>query len=398
MVRAGLSVDAVGRRDVPLFPDVAALSSSRRSVGTRCAFRDPLLRELARSRPVRRLRRIGFLGALDRIKSRNWHNRYDHSVAVARLALLYARNRGLSRHDTRVLAAAGLLHDVGHGPLSHTLEPIFKRRFGITHHKAGVEIIRGNSPLGGAIPSALARHRLDPDEIIAMIEGTHPGRYAFLFSSPINLDTIEGVTRCHSFFLRPKPEVPSAARIVQAMSKAGAFPTRILDSFWQLKHDMYNSAIHHRRGLLYDGLAQAVVTEDIDDFAPSDFLKEEAQLRRSKGRLFTLLDGARQSPGTLRRELSRPILSYEVDAPKRTFFRNTSVPLKTSADLFFRYGQKKTFRYVPLIDLIPTEDPTDCRYRIVQGEFSMLARSAPTAALGSCAPPHTSDSATIRAS
>ena len=60
--------------------------------------------------------------------------------------------------------------------LSHTLEPIFKRRFGITHHKAGVEIIRGDSPLGRAIPRALARHRLDPDEIIAMVEGTHPGR------------------------------------------------------------------------------------------------------------------------------------------------------------------------------------------------------------------------------
>ena len=32
---------------------------------------DALLRQLTRSRPVQRLRRIGFLGAIDRIKSRS---------------------------------------------------------------------------------------------------------------------------------------------------------------------------------------------------------------------------------------------------------------------------------------------------------------------------------------
>ena len=398
MVSSGLSVDTAGGRGLPLFPDMAAPSSFRRPMNTRYAFEDPLLRELTRSRPVQRLTRIGFLGAVDRIQSRNWHTRHDHSVGVARLALLYAKNRGLSRHDTRVLAVAGLLHDVGHGPLSHTLEPIFKRQFGITHHKAGFEIIRGESSLGREILKALTRHRLDPDEIIAMIDGTHRGRHAFLFSSPINLDTIDGVTRCRSFFLRTRPDVQSAERIVQTMSETDTPPIRTLDSFWQLKHQMYNSAIHNRLGLLYDGLAQAVVTQDIDDFVPSDFLRDEEQLRRGKRRLFTLLDRARRSPRTLRRELSQPILSHEVDVPRRTFFCNTSVALKTSADLIFRYGQNKTCHNIPLIDLIPTGDPTNCSYQIVQGEFSMLARSAPTAASRRCARPLGADSATTRAS
>ena len=135
MASTARSGDAAGRGSLPLFPDMEAASPFRRPVDTRSLFQDPLLRQLIGSRPVQRLRRIGFLGAVDRIQSRNWYTRHDHSVGVARLALLYAKSRSLSQHDTRVLAVAGLLHDVGHGPLSHTLEPIFKDRFGISHHK-----------------------------------------------------------------------------------------------------------------------------------------------------------------------------------------------------------------------------------------------------------------------
>ena len=398
MASTGMSMDPGGGCGLPLFPDMRAPFPFGRRVCTQSLFEDPLLQELTGSRPVQRLRRIGFLGAVDRIQPRNRHNRHDHSVGVARLALLYARNQNLSRHDTRLLAVAGLLHDVGHGPLSHTLEPIFKNRFGISHHKAGFEIIRGESSLGREIPEVLARHGLDPDEVNAMIDGTHHGRHAFLFASPINLDTIEGVTRCRSFFLGKKPDGAYAARIVREISETDTLPTRTLDSFWQLKHQMYNSAIHHSIGLRYDGLAQAVVTQDIDDYAPSDFLKDEKQLRRGKRRLFKLLDCVRRSPGTLRKRLPDSILSHEVDAPIRRFHCKTSVELKKSTDLGFRYVQTKTFRRVPIDHLFPPENPTNCHYRIRQGEFSMSARSAPRATSKRCAKPLGPSSGTKRSS
>ena len=369
MASEGLAANADGGSGLPLFPDIEASSSFGRPVGTPSLFEDPLLQALIGSRPVQRLRRIGFLGAVDRIQSRNRHNRHDHSVAVARLALLYARSQNLSLHDTRVLAVAGLLHDVGHGPLSHTLEPIFKSRFGISHHKAGFEIIRGESPLGQEIPEVLTRHGIDPDEVNAMIDGTHHGRHAFVFSSPINFDTLEGVTRCRAFFLRTKLEIISAGGIVRAIADADTLPTQALDSFWLLKHQMYNLAIHHPVGLLYDGLAQAVVTQDVDGVAPSDFIKDEEQLRRSKRILFKFLDWARRSPGTLRKKIPDSILSHEIDAPTRTFSCNTSVELKRSTDLHLRYIQKATFRRVTINDLLPEEDPTHCRYPMMQGEF-----------------------------
>lgn len=383
---------------LPLPLDMEVPSPLGRPGATRSLFEDTLLRQLIRSRPVQRLKRIGFLGAIDRIKPRFWHNRYDHSLGVARLALLYANSRNLSRHDTRVLAAAGLLHDVGHGPLSHTLEPIFQERFGISHHQAGVRIIRGESALGREIPEVLACHGLDLDEVNAMIGGTHNGRHAFLFSSPINLDTIEGVTRCFSFFERRTPRAMSATRIVRKIAETGGPPIRTLDFFWWLKDQMYKSLIHNPARLVYDGLAQAVVTQDIDDFEPSDFLKDERQLRRSKQRLFTLLDHARRSLGKLREALPDSILSYEVVVPTRIFVRKASFKPKKLADLGCRYSQNKTFRRVPVGSLLLSRDSTKCRYPIPQEQFSLIARPDPRTTSPRHVTPLASSSVTPRSS
>ena len=380
-----LTADFDRGRGPSLFPHVEALPPFGRLVDASSLLDDPLLRGLIESRPVQRLRRIGFFGAIDRMQSRNRHNRYDHSVGVARLALLYARKRQLSQRDTRLLAVAGLLHDVGHGPLSHTLEPVFNSRFGISHHDAGFQIIRGESPLGREIPEALARHGLDPDEVISMIEGTHHGRHAFLFSSPINLDTIEGITRCRSFFLERRSVVVSAEAIVHAIAESDTLPTQVLDSFWLLKDQMYNFVIHHRMGLVYDGLAQAMVAQGIDGFKPSDFLKDEEQLRRSKRRLFDILDRARDSPATLRKALPASILSHEITAPTRRFECNTLIELKGSIDLVARYVQAKTLRRVPIDDLLPAENPTKWPYHVIQEEFSMSASTAPIGASRPCA-------------
>ena len=147
---------------------------------------------------------------------------------------------------------------------------------------------------------------------------------------------------------------------MRAVSTADTPPTQTLDSFWKLKHHIYNLAIHHPSGLLYDGLAQAVATQDIDGFVPSDFLKDETQLRRSKPRLFKLLDRARRSPGTLRQTLPDTILGHEINAPRRTFFCNTAIELKRPTDLVCRYQQSTTFRRVLIEGLLPVEDSGNC--------------------------------------
>lgn len=83
------------------------------------------------TRPFLRLERIQQLGFVSRIWPGARHTRYEHSLGVfhlARLALehLRAQPNGtpISDTDARTLAAAALLHDVGHYPFSHAIEEL----------------------------------------------------------------------------------------------------------------------------------------------------------------------------------------------------------------------------------------------------------------------------------
>lgn len=76
-----------------------------------------------------RLERIQQLGFVSKIWPGARHTRFEHSLGVlhlARLALehLRAANAWITDEDARTLAAAALLHDIGHYPFSHAIEEL----------------------------------------------------------------------------------------------------------------------------------------------------------------------------------------------------------------------------------------------------------------------------------
>jgi uncharacterized protein len=349
-----------GSKQLPLFANLPSYPALLMDA-SEAVFADPFLAEIAQSRPMQRLRDIGFLGALDYIKSpsgsdthRRRHNRYDHSLGVAELALLYADIRGLSRYDTRILAAAGLLHDVGHGPLSHTLEPVFKQVFGVNHHESGRSILYGASPFGDEIPAIMAAYGIDLDEVLAMIEGKHEGAHGFLFSGPVNLDTIEGISRSRLFAAKAtRPFNPK--RLVALMAASDEWPVKAADDFWHLKDEVYNLVIHHPQGLLYDGLAQAYMHHAIDQFRPSWFQSSEHQLRQRQPTLFHMFAWARTSRRRAFHRLSElnpKFFDFVLDAPTRHFHVQEGVPITKPSDQSGRYRQQKMHRSIAIADLV----------------------------------------------
>lgn len=325
---------------LPLFPNLPSYVSSF-TRGRSIDFTDSFLMELISSSAFVRLEKIGFLGAIDYVVSspngpqphRRRHNRHEHSLGVAQLALSYCEHRQLNESDTRLLVASALLHDIGHAPLSHSLEPIFKSEFGFTHHRMGSDILYGRQPIGHRISKILSSYGIDTDELVSMIDGTHTGVHSFLFSSPINFDTLEGITRSHAFFSRGHSLDPF--NLVSSLSTSSDFPVDILDSFWRLKDDVYTRFIHHPTKLIYDGLAQAYCANNIRRFTSLDFLKTEDNLRRDHPALFKLFDMRRVS------EIDEDILNYRLDSPRRSFTIDTDVEVRTSADLSRRYLQHK---------------------------------------------------------
>ena len=97
----------------------------------------PLLVELMDTLPVQRLRRLRQLGCADHVYPSATHSRFEHSLGVAHLARELCR-RLRAKHmpigaeapdekDELCVMVAGLCHDLGHGPFSHTFETLFEK-------------------------------------------------------------------------------------------------------------------------------------------------------------------------------------------------------------------------------------------------------------------------------
>lgn len=69
-----------------------------------------------------RLRRVKQVGNLHYPWPGATHTRYAHSCGTAYLALKYAQHLQMDADRTRVFVLASLLHDIAHGPFSHTFE------------------------------------------------------------------------------------------------------------------------------------------------------------------------------------------------------------------------------------------------------------------------------------
>jgi uncharacterized protein len=118
---------------------------------------DRLLLSLINTVEFQRLRRIKQLGMSELVFPGANHSRFSHSIGVMSTARKFldrvekvSATRLQEQHRTAVLAAA-LLHDVGHGPFSHTFEKIS----GESHEARTLEIIANDST---EVHGCLARH------------------------------------------------------------------------------------------------------------------------------------------------------------------------------------------------------------------------------------------------
>ena len=115
--------------------------------------------------------------------------RLSHAVGVSHLAGRIAKHvlAGLpntgdedKRYMIKLLQAAGMLHDIGHTPWSHTLEPLYLELTGQDHMDLVADLVTGKSRLdihgSGSIPGILEGHGVDAAEVADLICSRHRGK------------------------------------------------------------------------------------------------------------------------------------------------------------------------------------------------------------------------------
>ena len=204
-----------------------------------------------------RLGDISFLGAIDylpeyKLIRRKLKTRKNHSLSVAALAKLVAQRRNYSQELTKHLVVAGLVHDIGHPPLSHSVEPFLKAHFGYGHHEMGEIVLEGKVKIGKELNEIISKN-LDLVFLKRLIDGKASViDGGDLFSSKINLDTIDGIIRSNRY-LNGKSFSLSVTQVALAsFTNEIEKKTVVLDNFWLLKDRVYNLLITSGNGLNAD--------------------------------------------------------------------------------------------------------------------------------------------------
>jgi len=139
------------------------------------------------SPPVQRLRHIKQLGFDYLVYPGANHSRFEHSLGTMHLARLMCNQLSLDNEDTRLVTAAALLHDVGHGPYSHVLEQVMREVMGREHDD--VRQILESGPINTVLQSL----DIDPTEVSQIIAGSHC--YAEIIHGDLDVDRMDYLMR-----------------------------------------------------------------------------------------------------------------------------------------------------------------------------------------------------------
>ncbi len=142
----------------------------------------PIQEELLKTVEVQRLSFIHQLGTTFQSYPGAHCMRLAHALGVSHLAGRIANHLAVRSEDeyndkteaTRNLVeAAGILHDIGHTPWSHTLEPLYVELTGGDHMDLVAEMVTGKTEIpikgSGRIPEILEKFNISPEDVANLI-------------------------------------------------------------------------------------------------------------------------------------------------------------------------------------------------------------------------------------
>lgn len=169
----------------------------------------PRVRRLIDTEAFRRLARITQVGLVSLVYPAARHTRFEHSLGVYRLALLFLQRLAheprfccaIEKHDAELLVATALLHDIGHWPFCHLIEDI--RLDGVPHH----EVFAAEFITQGEIAELLEKDwSINPADVVDLLDAytkqhaikpndTARQLLSSILSGPIDIDKMDYLYR-----------------------------------------------------------------------------------------------------------------------------------------------------------------------------------------------------------
>ena len=207
--------------------------------------------ELMETPEIQRLHGIKQLGLTYLVYPGANHTRLEHSLGTSYIARKMAKALGIDAMQAGVVA---LLHDIGHGPFSHTLEYLMHERIGKDHMDITREMILGKTLLSDCeyettIKEILSKYGMDARKIADAIAGK--GEISKIIHGTLDADQIDYLMR-DAYYTGVAYGVIDSDRIIQTMklyNKDIVFERKgvtALESMLVARSLMYSSVYLHK--------------------------------------------------------------------------------------------------------------------------------------------------------
>jgi len=235
---------------------------------------------------VQRLRRIHQLAGAYMVYPGAVHTRFDHVTGTMHVAGEIAEALSLwtdlKQDQIQEIRLAALLHDVGHGPFSHTFEEVLADRTTTTHEDISERIIKETS-----IQDALSRHGFSPRKMSTFAVGKRSTKAPFMneiIAGGLSADIMDYLLR-DSYFTGVEYGKVDVQRVIDslrvaekhlALDNAGlyAFEALLLARYEMFKAVYFHRTVRAGELMLANSMKLADATLHLTDLADiNDYLE-----------------------------------------------------------------------------------------------------------------------------
>jgi len=248
-----------------------------------------MLDDLLKTPEVQRLHNIKQLGFAHLVFPGAHHTRFEHSLGSSMIASQIADILGLKEMEKKLITCAAQLHDIGHGPFSHTLESILLERFGVDHVDLTEKLILGNYDILDAkeqqfisapkVHEILDKHQVNEKDIVNIIRGklSKKSYLSQLLNSTIDVDQLDYLMR-DAYYTGVAYGMIDLQRLLQTimihkgnltMMRKGV---NVVENILMARALMYSSVYFHKTVRIPE-LMLSKALEEIPDAEPFEFFR-----------------------------------------------------------------------------------------------------------------------------
>jgi len=249
-----------------------------------------LFLDLIEAPEIQRLYNIKQLGLAHLVFPGAHHTRLEHSLGTYYISYKVSDILDLDKNEKELITCAAFLHDIGHGPFSHTLEYILRDTLNIDHIDLTEKLIFGENSIFDekekeiigptSVFDILAKYSIEPKEIVDIIRGkiNKKGYLSQLLNSSIDVDQLDYLIR-DAYYTGVAYGTIDIDRFLQtliifknhlAIIKKGI---GVIENILMARALMYSSVYFHKTVRIAELMLSKSI-EKLDDLDPFEFIKK----------------------------------------------------------------------------------------------------------------------------